>query len=256
MLKEALEKLESLAVQAAGAKVLDIGYNPYRDYVVINGKLEEIDLDPPPRDTRPTTVEDLWAMAEDLLAGSCQSEIWVGTDVVTLIHARADRQDLSKCCFQPSRQYKTAAGLIGGKNFSQAAFVRFLRFDLGAPVETVLPFRRIDWTTKGTMGGSVQKDAAAFGKTIEQEVRGSEPLPDVIRLDMPLFDTPGEREPFRVEYGVEYNHTEQTITICPLPGSLEAALSAHQEDCYRRLWTLAGGETAAANILIFRGSPQ
>lgn len=255
MLKEALEKLETMAVQAAGATMLDIGVDPLKKYVVLNGKLEEIDLDPDPRSTRPATVADLWTMAENVLDADLRPEIWVGENGVQLIHTAADRRDVSVCCFTASRPFNTLKSLEKLPAFPQTTFVRFLRFQLGAPVETILPFRAINWTTKGATRGAAGAASAAYGKQIEQEVTGNEPLPDVIRLDVPLWDTPGEKTPYRVELGVEYNHAEQTITICPLPGSLEAAITAHQEDVFSRLRAMH--ETRPeADLTIFRGWPE
>ncbi|NLG44811.1 MAG: hypothetical protein GX547_16335 [Phycisphaerae bacterium] len=256
MLAEALNKLEQMAITGHGATVVPISRDPRTAYLECLGEVKEVDLAPPPRADSPGTLADLWAVAAHL---ANRWEIWVDTNQVTLLHFPGLRPDASILRLCATRQHQNLTALVrGSETFTQNKLVRFLRFELGAPLETILPFRRIIWNSKGATQGTAAQNASAYGHQIEQEVTGQEPLPEVIRLDVPLWDTPCERAPYRIEIAVEYNHGDQTISLSLVPGSLEAALTAHQELMFSRLCTMAAdvaSEERPSPALILRGDP-
>jgi len=168
--------------------------------------------------------------------------VWHGPEGVTLLLDDADRRDRVIFPLVPSREQIALKGLeentIAHDGFEQRPLIRFLRFELGLDnLPLLAKFRNLKFGLQSGQGSNLQHGKESIDRSIKEEIlsAGAEALPETITVEVPLYDTYGERHKYLVRLGLEIDTANSLFHLRPLPGALNYAIDQHQADIGRRL---------------------
>lgn len=107
----------------------------------------------------------------------------------------------------------------------QKPFERLLRVDLAGtlePAELLIPVRKITWTHGAKTTAAVGRQAESLGREITSTATtdGRE-LPEVVKLQIPVFKTYGETERYCLNCAVDVDPAECKLQLLPLPDEIE-----------------------------------
>ena len=226
MLDAALKYLAELATKAAAPVLVDSG-DPFQIAYAINGKIERAATAIRPRDH---AIGDLGALIALANAYSTEfaSVVWFDATSVVLVFDADSRIEKAKLSLKLSDPFTTLERLSTTKaKYTQKEFIRLLRIDLAGTLDPVVllnPVRVVKFTNENVSTGSIQKGKESLGREINSRIEAVE-IPDDITLAVPVYSTPGERQPYSVRCSVEVDSLEGTFRLLPLPDELERVRS-------------------------------
>lgn len=251
MLKEFIEAVANLAVQASGAhKLDDVDPRAAHYYLPHSGETVLVPIKPPLRNYTAAdldTIVDLWKDDDDVTP-----EIWVGDDRVTLVLDRADRREKAVYMFRYSDRFRELSERLvrRSEGFTQAALVQFLRLKLGLGETTVGKFRALQWSSGDDAQATVQRGVDKLGASIRREVINAAEIPDELYLPLSVFDGAVEKGFERtVTLLVELDTGQRLIWLVPKPGDVTAAVDSTLTAIQAYL------SEATSDELIYRGTP-
>ena len=238
MLKDALDHYTQLARQSAAPQTIDLA-DPRKKHVVIDAVPVALDVPPPLRSHTVDTLDDLIQYAHRA-AAAAKSEgsvvVWHNPQRVTLLCDDADRRDTVSLILDTSRQWDFIAARENEYLWrDQRTFIRELRSELGMEPPAITLFRRLTWSAGVRDDSDISTTRDRMGRAVDAAVTGTEDLPEELQLDLPIYDTPGERAVYTVRVLLEIDHQAQRLALRPAPGELRARLHVHQEDLRARL---------------------
>ena len=249
MIKDALELLQSTAVDASGAQHLVDSADGRQKHYVLKGERFAIDVGPPLRNHVVDSLEDLIKFAEKE-AGDFS--VWHCDDAVTLICDHTAQRDTVRFLLPFSRPFKTLYALDGeaGNHFDQRAFIRLLHRTLGVDSATVAKFRRLDFKVIQAAEGEHQHGKDRLGQSVHAEVKGTSDLPGSLVVNVPVYDAAGERDTEAICCSIDLDPQRSQIIFEPVPGELSLAIESRQASIRERL-TAALDEEAR----VYSGQP-
>lgn len=233
------------------------GPDPRKMILVQGTTHEEIDVPPEHRCHQVFSLTDL----VEAVKRQDAPVVWHSAEKVVCILDDADRRDRIEFELQASDAWRQLAVLDEqGRAFTQKEFIRLLKTYLGASPATVAVFRALDFQTQIRGAGEVQKGRESLGNSVLSEVKSSgAELPDDLTVSVPIYSTPGEREPVTVRLLLDYDVTQNPprIFVQPEPDLLADLLDRHQQDIRERLEEGLGtkDETADKEVPIYYGVP-
>ncbi len=245
MLKEFVEKLESMAFRSGEVKLADHP-DPHKKIVSHNGGYDVIDK-PQHRHHAAYDLETIVSFAIP------DGEIWYSSKQVVCYPQAAERINRLAMDFSFSKPFLFFVDLDAKpKTFSQRDLIFTLRTTL-AKCQSKCPhflklLRDLRFTSGSTDAASIQHGKSSVGKTIQREATGQDAIPEEIVFNVPIFMD--KVACFAdIECAVDVDAGTQTIQLVPLPGQVEAAKASAEWVISKRLLEFADG------VKIYHGVP-
>lgn len=249
MIKEAIELIQGTAVKAEHAHKLFESRDGREVTYSVKGEIQKFELGISPRAHVVGSLNDLIRYVKMQVLGVYS--IWHNCCGVRLLCNDADRSD--KVTFDLT--YSDAANKLfdmsNNKNrFEQSEFVRLLHRTFQVDASIVGVFRKLDFKIVQAAEGEFQHGKDRIGKSVQAEVAGTNAIPEVISISVPLYSNTGERDCHQIWLDVDLDAQRSQIICSPKPCEIEAAIDSHQDSIRERI--LAGlGE----DIKVYRGNP-
>lgn len=261
--KETLELLQKTAVDAAGAQqkayVRDIGAIVPDHYLLVAG--DQVTLVQRPRPQRWYSLVSLSEVVPFCAWGverlSANPVIWFDGDVLDIpFHPAKDSGPWSDG--GSLRVSKTSAFELLERlaetptKHSQKDFVRVLRMEfqsaLGTAANSVIAACRAIRFSESQRGQStVSNGRQSLGRELESEVVADVgTIPETLEFRLPVYMDPLLQMPATILCDLEVNPLDQTFTLTPFPGQVEAALD--------KLSDVVRAVVADAGVPFFRGT--
>lgn len=256
MTEGAIKAIQQPAIDAEGlknaAKFVPTP-DPRKHLLVHGAKHEEFEVPPPFRAHQVASLVDMFAYASHAEKGV----LWHSLLEVVLILDDTDRRDRVTLPLTMSEGWKRLRSLERPEvqSLTQKDLIKLLRCYLAASPATVAIFRKLEFNTQIKGAGDFQKSRESLGKQIEAEVQGTVGLPDDLLVEVPIYDTVGERQTYTVQLLLDYDAQNQRILVMPEPGAIAEAEDSHQADIHQRLTAGVGGNDGSAGIPVYHGSP-
>jgi hypothetical protein len=250
--KDALALLQETAQKAQHA-VIHLPPN-CREYLVQHcDKLEYREIPPDPRKHQVNSLADLIDYANLAVEEGHKSVIWHDQNGVVLVIDDDDRRDKVTFSLQPSPKFLILQKLEEEKpEFQQRDLIKLLRLELNIDSATIAIFRKLDWSSSTNASGTFDRGKESLGRSVESKVVGSQEIPDVIVIPIPLYTNLHEDQLYSIRCLVEFNAQAGRIQIVPQPDELQYTLHIHQMDIRKRLEAGLEGEKPAP---VFYGQP-
>lgn len=197
------------------------------------GKIEVQAVRLPRRNSTVLTLESFADAVELYGNADPASAIWLslgigGGKAVLVIDDAECRMDLVTFPISISPLMKTLS--IGHEDASQSDMIRWIHHDLHCagldPDSFELAVSSLVWRQEDSEGKTVTQAKSTMGRSITAEVRGELPVPKRLTLLFnPLPSIHGYDNDVRVECSVFVDVEEKTLSVLPLPGEIEAAMS-------------------------------
>jgi hypothetical protein len=253
---QALKLLQDTAVQSEAAVKLDLPGDGRTEYFSQGGVVREINIKPANRKHTFRRLDDLMDMATLYAENDGHPVIWHDQGQVTLILDDQDRRDVGKFPLEVTPQFRAIAALEQNPNWlTQKELVRLLRVTLQLDAAAIAVFRRIDWSSSSTGQGTVERGRESLGRSIEQQVKGAQEIPEFINVPLPIYRNVGEDEIYSVRLLVDFDIEAAKIQIIPAPGELDHILHAHQMNIRRRLEDTLQADGKKLLVPVYFGTP-
>jgi len=161
--------------------------------------------------------------------------LWHSRQAVVLVTNDNDRLDTVRLPLLFSDQFAALEGLRGTKQFSQRELIRYLRFRVGATLEQIAPFRKIDWSTGEKASATITRGKESLGAQIQAEVAGLSEIPETLTFRVPVYALPDPLEPIPVTLLIEPEPRDQAFAVQVEPDGIAGAIDAAQDDIHRRI---------------------
>lgn len=235
MKEEALLFLRDLAREAAAPQLVDVG-DPRKVAFTYKGEITTNDKPPSPRAHTVKRLADLVDLANDFGGTPAGLEkdvkpkgtpvVWYDEAAVVVVFDDAGhRLERATLKLETSQVFAKLEELAKTKaKHDQRAFVRLLRIDLAGTLDPVLlleKVRKVRFENGATTEASVGRQRESLGRSITSECRtdGGD-LPEEVVLQVPVYQTNGQREPLPCRCSVEVDAAEGSFRLLPLPDEL------------------------------------
>ena len=249
MLKEFVEAISCLAVQATEPRILRDPADPRKAYLVHNGQVQETTVEPRLLFAPVETFESLFDAIKTF--GGEEASVWHDRNNVTAILNNADRLEGSRLALRKSDQYQAISSLP--KAFDQRSLVLFFKRNLAGAVDNTLIsiFRKLDFAKREEATGNIKHGDESLGRGVHAAVTGAAEIPEFVNATITVYSNPEIRFPVTVRLSVDIDVQRCVIELTPLPDELERAVLATQEYIDTALRDLAPD-----NVAIFNGTPE
>lgn len=255
MTREALELLQTTAQQAQAAVKIDLPGDGRTAYVSQGGALRELKVPTAVRNHIVRRLDDLIDMA-NRHAEADNPVIWHDQKQVTLIVDDDDRRDRAVFPLESTSMFLRMLRLEAEEPlFSQQQLIRLLRVEFELDSAKIGIFRRIDWTSSRSGQGVVEHGKESLGRSIEQQVKGAQEIPESIVIPISLYRNRGEDQEYPIRCLVNFDIDQAAIQIIPAPGELDHSLHAHQMNIRSRLEEAFGKTNDDSAVRIYFGTP-
>lgn len=253
MLKEFLESLSKMAVQAAAPTKLDYG-DPRQVLLTKNGTTTEVILPAPLRAHTVTHIDDFitavnrWGVVEQKAKGV----VFHSEEQVVLVVNDDDRRDVVRMDLVESDTFTFLRGLNERGSADHKTFVRILRTILfGKVPDGLLPVvRKLEAATATKVQSEIQVGRERGTREFAAELIGTSELPEQIQVATSIYSNAGLRVAHPVRCTLDVELPSLMFRLQPLPDELEYAIEAAQQFIHEKL--LGGVEDG---IDVFHGSP-
>lgn len=255
MLAEAIEKIRSLAVLAAGAAVVSITNDPRHVIVVNNGNMEVRDIPPPDRRHKLHTMAAFVAALTD--EAVCPApEIFFSGFTARALCDRTDRRAFIDLALTQSDKWDALQRLVDGVVFTPKETRLFFRYELKCPMgdQFVQAIARIDFERKSSGRTVNEHGRESMGRDVEAMVQQRDQVPEEFAVTLAPFTDPAFLD-FTVtcRIGVELDAEAQRISLRLLPDELDTALATIATKFRKTLEEDVSG-AGGGSIPIFNGT--
>lgn len=222
MLKEALQYLASLAQESARPTKLDINDPAAVHYVTGAGVAMEIEVPVPPRRHEVCQLADLIALA----ARFDGSVVWYDEGAVIAVFDDSEhRAERATLALVESDLFAAVRLLAKNKPaYDHKSFVRLLKITLAgtlAPSALLDVVRRVKFDNGTVTHSESRKSRESLGREITATVSAEGEIPDAVTLQVPVYKTLGETQPYPVRCTVEVDPLEGTFRLLPFADEIE-----------------------------------
>lgn len=223
------DALKFLATQATEAvKPIEVHRDRTAVTYLINGEEKVVQLPRPPREHEANTVEDIVLLANRFKEAGEAPVIWYDDGSVTLVIDDSEqRVNVSRMDLDESDVFRRIKGLRDSRpTMTQKQFIRLLRVELAGtlPDEVLLnKVRKLKFTNTATSQGTIRRNEESIGREISGSLDTTEPPPDVVTLEFPIYKNRGFMERYSLRCLVETDPLEQTFQLIPVPDGIEQA---------------------------------
>lgn len=248
MLKEFVEAIAKLAIDAGEPKIIHDQADPRVAYLAHAGAYTPITVQPP---LLAAPVDTIDSLAEALATfGGSSTSIWHDRHQIVALLDNSDRRERVRLPLHQSQQFKALAALP--KTFDQRGLVLFLKRVLAGAIDEGLLaiFRQIDFTKREEGAGTVKHGDESLGRSVHAVVRGCGEIPEFITVTTHVYANQDLRYAVTVRLSVDIDVTRGAIELTPLPDELENAILASQERIAQAL-----AEVAPETATVFYGTP-
>lgn len=162
-------------------------------------------------------------------------------DRVILLLDDGDRRDQVRCLLlatQPLQFLQQLEAEPARACFQAKELWRFFKTlfaDCGLEVAFVRNLQKLKWKSGEETRQEFGQGRESIGRDVEAELTADVQFPDVVLLDLRLYENEGEDETWPVRCSFEADALEQRIHFAPFPGELSRALQSHQGSIRRSL---------------------
>jgi hypothetical protein len=226
---DTLGKIQTMAVEAAGVKILEIPGDPDHVLVASGGTFSER---PVPAAHRSHTVRSLDDFSRACERWGEQGTIWHSDTRITLVTDDLARRDGVLFLLQFSEQFERLRKLRTDPRLNQAGIIRLLRHDLAGavPGDLVPLFRKLDFKRRSDGTTNLQHGRESLGRSVEAEVSGTAELPELITADVRVYGSVGLIWKKSIRLTLDVDATNEVFYLAPEPDALEAAIQSTQAD--------------------------
>jgi hypothetical protein len=257
MLKEFVESIAKLVADGVRpVKLADLSDGRNAALAMPDGSIVYKAIQPPDRVCLFKSVHELARFASDRCAVGFPGTIFFSDAAAAFLQATPGGEDIAECRLQLSDAWQLLQKLDepNGGALLQKDFIRAGRFVLRMSPAVIEPFRRIDFTQTNSGFSDIRKGNENLGKSlVAQAMTGGVPIPDFLDVCVPIFDTPGEIEPYMIRLDVELSTLDQRIVLKPCPDELNRAMTAHLETMRERITSALGDSLEYCDV--YHGSP-
>lgn len=250
MLAEFIQAIVGLGIQAQELEIRPIkGLN--REVLVRCGDgYKHQPLDPPLREHTVNGLADfVRAVKDGKLCGDAmvfhdEGELYAFLD-------RGDRREHVKMPLVQSQRFRQIVDLADGDSFSIKQAVKFLRFHLhGSGAEEVIKaLSRVNFERKSDGNVTVSHGRESLGRSVEATVQAKDEVPEVFKVDVPVYTNPGATWTMPIKIGVYLDVQDESIELRTLSDQTTEALNEIQDEIAGIL------ESELPDVPIFHGSP-
>ncbi len=156
-----------------------------------------------------------------------QSEVWVSRERAVFIYDNTDRRDRASLTFIVSEPFRWLQK-SSSKSMSQSEIIRTLRviFANCLPIDSSLisSLRSLRFDSSASANASVNHCNESLGRHIMNTVTGEIEIPEVLSLQLQVFENAVKGMRFNVLVALEIIPSEQRFLLTPLPGELTRAM--------------------------------
>lgn len=244
MIREAIKLLQKTAVDAkAVGKQVTIGNKTYLwDGLETATAVRIIDREPSDRNHH---VESL---ASFLLAcerwGNEQSSIWLSNDGIQLVIDDGSRFDRVTLQLVKSESWNM---FVEGYTGPPSSARQYLRRDLSGCCDAshVVKFANVTFGRSAAATSELAAQKESLGRSVEQSVSSTEEIPDLIPLELPVYETHGCLDMVNVLMCCDIDHENQAFVFYPSAGEVARG--------YRKINSILI-EKLGDNISVFEGN--
>lgn len=259
--RDTLELIQETAVKAGGATnkvhVVDLGEFENGKYLIVDGNGEiKTHLAPPIRGHRLSSVGQIVPLLQ--FADSDSGSVWISETQITILFDDERRLDQAKLPLVKTAEFAALAS-ISEKWLDPKSFVRSLRTTfyraLGPQREQIIKtFRSLNFGESVQGRAKIEHGRESLGRELESEIRSElGPIPEMLALDIRVFEDPDLTARERVECAVELDARNGNINLCPLPEEMQQAVQANLERIADRVTNQA--TEAGIEVGVLLGTP-
>ena len=238
MLAELLESMRRMIRDADGLKVVQVAGVHRHAWIHYAGtQLEKIDMEPPLRNHRICTLDDVYMICEDAHTGDPQ--IFFDFDAIQVVFDRTDRREVATLSLLPTDRYTSLVKMSGEPlSCTVNEAVRLLRFELhGVGADHVVQaLKRVDFsrTSRGTAVTEHGKES--LGKSVEATIQATDEIPETVDLTVPLYSNPGVSDfTAIITVGIYLDVDTQRVAFRPLADEIMKAQNAVMSQLFQAL---------------------
>lgn len=260
MLAEFVKAIAKMATDATKTRVILPVPEPSHFYLLEqpDGTLTERRAQAPPTKYTLATMESLIEMCRKEDRGVC----WVSRAGVVYHHDPADRRDVATLPFRQTPQILALQGLENNPRFiPQRDLIYLLRTtfkdSMALNPDLLKVIRSLSFQNGETVVANIQHAKQSVGKSLSAEISSQGgAIPEYFRLQVPvLVEFPGVR--VTVEVALDVDPSSGNFRLTPLPGQIEAAFTALEDEVEAGLQIAFEGDSdnAVADVMVYRGMP-
>jgi len=229
-LADAIRAVGNLATAAAAPQQIELPYDPRRMILAVDGKLQTIELPPPPRNHTVYTLAEIIAAAQRHadIDGDAPT-VYHSPDCVVLVTNHRERYDRYTLHLHESAHIKTLRTLEDpNRSFTQQALVALLRHDLAGTVpETVLAtVRRVTFARQANSRGEYEHGRDSLGKSVEAAVANAADIPEALTATVRVYRNPGIAIRHPIALTLTIDTQNELFKLRPLPDAIQNAVDA------------------------------
>lgn len=253
MIREALEFLKTELVSAAGPQFKPI--DPTKDHASLSaeGTLVVFPAEPSHRNHNAYDLDTVVAFAK---ANHEKASIWYSRKAVVCLLDDGDRRHRATMTLAMSPQVNQLVKLEGNPLHKQRELILMLRTVfkncLGPAGNIIDLLRKVTFSHSKEGGSEVQRGKSSIGASLRAELSGAGVLPEYVTLDVPIFEAGSlALVTSRVECVLDPEEQTESFRLQPLPGQIEAAVTAGEE----KLRVLIETKLEGVDVATYYGEP-
>jgi hypothetical protein len=248
MLKEFVEAIGKLAVDARQPVMVGDRFDPRKAYLIHAGKIEEKAVAPPLLNSRVDTLESLDAAVGKFAQGDASA--WCSRECVEVVLDSEDRLERIRLPLFLSDQMKAVLTLP--RSFSQKDLVLFLKRNMAGAIDPaeIAPFRQLDFTKREAAGGVVKHGEESLGRSVQAAVAQASEIPEFLVVNVRVYANPDIVFRTNINLSVDIDLQRGVIDLTPLPDEIVYAFESAENHVFTAVSDQLDGDAT-----MFRGTP-
>lgn len=170
--------------------------------------------------------------------------VWIGPERVTVVLDDATRYDLATMLMAKSEPFALISSPDLRRPRTQRDFITLLRTTLAPCIggsNLLALCRNLKFTNNVAGAANIQQGRESLGRQIVNEVLGEEAMPELVDLNVRLYDVAGMTKLRRIQCALIIDAAAGTLSLHPLPSQIVSAVDEELSELQSRIV----GETGA-----------
>lgn len=254
MLAEALKYLEALMTRASATQLIRVPGRHTEAWMRTGSEVTLLQLDDPLRSHEISSFSDILDAATKFKAGECTPSIYFNETQVVVYVGEDDMREKLTCSLKYTQRFVTLINMNGaGASGSPSDIIKLVRFQLNGIGfdELAASLRKVDFTRKSTGASDVAHGRESYGRSVEAEVQGTSNIPEVVDVDVPVYENDGLRGlRAKVRCGIFIDANQGVVTLRPLADEIRNGQMNVLADVRQMI------ENACPGIPCYEGTPR
>jgi len=237
-LQTTLELIQTTAVSAAAATLVDIPGDGRTAWVQQDGELLDIPVPPPTRRHIVYELDDLARYARRVVeevTKPAPAVVWIGTSSVVLVIDDLDRRDTVRIDLEIDPRFALLKSLSFDRPFSQGDFIRLLRLGLEVDESFIAQWRHLRWRKSANEDARMEAGNESVSRELLAQLEGYANMPTELDYRTCVYAHPDLDTEYTITLGIEIDPDRKRIHIVPMPGQIIEAQQQATDAVHGRL---------------------